>query len=801
MKRLLILNFHPAFHPPRSGGELRYWNLATRLAESFDVRMINPTYGDHAREDVEHAPRCVETRLPKTRAYNAWHRFFDRTAKFPECSALVATLAVKSHREYLGLAREQAASADIVMFSSPFMAAAWPKARPGQLLVYDSYNVEARLARETLGSGFWGRWGARRIARIEGRLARAADLVLVCSHEDGEEMCDVHRLDGSQIVVVPNGVDLNELRPPTAIERAAARRRLALTDERPSLLFIGSYHPPNIEALEYILREVAQQIPQVDILIAGKACHAVKDRAIPENVRLLGLVDEATRRDLFAGCDIALNPIFSGSGTNLKMLEFLAAGMLTITTPLGARGLDIDHGDQAMIVEPELFVRCVRDVLSDADRRARLRHMSRQHVEQHYSWNLIARQLRELLELKTSPRLLMLNDYPVTPVNSGGRVRLHAVARHLSETVAPVTVLTLTKESRGRHTVIGPRCEEINVPRSGAHNLLDKLLYAQTDRVAVDDVTALFARRLAPRFRRRLGRETQWASALLLDHCYMVQFARESRGKLPVVYESHNVEAVLKRAVLPQSLAGRRMLRAVERAERLAMQMAAFTTCVSDADRETFVREFGADGEKLVLAPNGVDCARRPQTPGAQRGRLRRAIGLGAEPAALFVGSGHPPNRDAIEFLLREVAPANPGVLFLVAGSVCGWFLGRPMADNVLLLGEIGEEVKEFLLQACDVALNPLFDGSGSSLKVPEYLSAGIPVISSEIGARGFATRDADALIVCPPGDIAARLRELACDTPRREALARKGRRLAEQRFDWSVTLRDFSERLLELLK
>src|SRR5690606_34138709 len=117
-------------------------------------------------------------------------------------------------------------------------------------------------------------------------------------------------------------------------------------------------------------------------------------------------------------------------------------------------------------------------------------------------------------------------DYPVTPVTSGGKVRLDAVARHLSETVAPVTVLTLTKSPRGRHNVLDRRCEEINISRSLAMNVLDKLMCSRTNRIALDDVAAVVGWRLAGGMRRRLAREAQWASAIVLDHCYMVNFAR-----------------------------------------------------------------------------------------------------------------------------------------------------------------------------------------------------------------------------------------------------------------------------------
>lgn len=799
MKRLLFLNFHPAFAPPRSGGELRYWNLATRLAQTCSVRMINPTFGEAAREEVAHAPQCVELRLPKPRAYNAWHHFLDRWAGFRECSALVATLACRRHRAFIEEARAAARDADVLVLASPFMWPAAPRPRGGQLLVYDAYNVEARLAREALGGGLWGRWGTRRIARIERDLARRADLVLACSREDAEEMADLHGIEDCRIVVVPNGVDTTTVRPATTDERHAARARLNLSPERPALLFLGSFHPPNIEAVEFLIADVAPTVEGVDILIAGKVCDAVRGQT-PANVRLLGLVDDATRAGLLAACDVALNPMFSGSGTNLKMLEFLAAGLPVVTTPTGARGLEVRDGEQARIADRAHFARAVAETIADPTRAARHADAGRQHAVARFDWAGIVERLRSLLEHKLSPRVLMLNDYPVTPVMSGGQVRLEAVARRVAQGVGPVTIVTLTKAPRGRHEWLGPGIEELNIPRSWLHNAVDRLLGGWMT-VAADDASALLFWRATPALACVLRREMRAARVVLLDHVYMTNAARALHDTVPLVYESHNVETDLKRVLYGRGLLGDFLVATTRRAERWALRHGAFVSCVADEDRRAFVERFGAEASRLVVAANGVECAARPAVAADDRMRLRTAIGMGPEPALLFVGSGHPPNRDAVEFILREIAPAHPDCTFLIAGNVCGWFHSHRLPDNVVCLGPIETTVKEYLLQCADVALNPLFGGSGSSLKVPEYLSAGLPVLSSDVGMRGFGTNGAREVVVLEREALAREVGRYARDLEWRRGATQAARARAEREFDWSVTLEPLVARLNELLQ
>jgi glycosyltransferase involved in cell wall biosynthesis len=55
-------------------------------------------------------------------------------------------------------------------------------------------------------------------------------------------------------------------------------------------------------------------------------------------VLALGFVDRLA--PLLSAADVAVNPIQSGSGSNLKLAEYVAAGLPVITTPIGLRGYE-----------------------------------------------------------------------------------------------------------------------------------------------------------------------------------------------------------------------------------------------------------------------------------------------------------------------------------------------------------------------------------------------------------------------------------------------------------------------------
>ena len=146
-------------------------------------------------------------------------------------------------------------------------------------------------------------------------------------------------------------------------------------------LFIGSAYPPNIEAVGMIFQQLAPANPEVTFVLVG----GVSERAIvegvsphiPSNVRLLGIVSDAERNEAYSAADIAINPMFTGSGTNIKMLDFLAAGLPTITTPIGARGIHNRNDACFIVAESSLFNYWINELRHNTRLRASLTAESR----------------------------------------------------------------------------------------------------------------------------------------------------------------------------------------------------------------------------------------------------------------------------------------------------------------------------------------------------------------------------------------------------------------------------------------
>jgi glycosyltransferase involved in cell wall biosynthesis/GT2 family glycosyltransferase len=298
---------------------------------------------------------------------------------------------------YVEAARRAVADADIVVFSHPWV---FPlvkdllRRRP-QLVVYDSHNVEAVLRYTLLADSPFGVEIAQHAAVIERDLCGAADLVLACSHDDRRLFHDLYDVPFGKCLVVPNGTFTDRVAPPSTERRGEAKRVLGLRPG-PVAIFIGSLYPPNVEAARFINTELAPQLTEVTFVLCGGVGEALAKADIAPNVRVTMTIPEEQKRQFLDAADIAMNPMFSGSGTNIKMFEFMAAGLPIVTTAVGARGCD--GLDPAFVIaSAHAFASTVRTVLADRDRACSMGAAGRRLVSERYSWERISASLGRLL--------------------------------------------------------------------------------------------------------------------------------------------------------------------------------------------------------------------------------------------------------------------------------------------------------------------------------------------------------------------------------------------------------------------
>ncbi|HRT04760.1 MAG TPA: glycosyltransferase [Kiritimatiellia bacterium] len=194
----------------------------------------------------------------------------------------------------------------------------------------------------------------------------------------------------------------------------------------------------------------------------------------------------------------------------------------------------------------------------------------------------------------------------------------------------------------------------------------------------------------------------------------------------------------------------------------------------------------------MVVVPNGVDVAACQAVWPSQARQRRRAVGF-ARPLAVFVGAHHNPNFEAVDLIAKELAPAFPEVVFVVVGLNLNALrnTGRTLAgENLVVTGPVSEDCKTALYALAEIALAPMKSGTGSSLKVPDYVAHGKIVVATPIGLRGFEDL-AKFPSVISAQDVRAALAEvlerLEMDPAAYDPACRQAREWTERSLDWSV--------------
>ncbi len=157
----------------------------------------------------------------------------------------------------------------------------------------------------------------------EARWLAEAELLVAIQPEEEQALAAL--APGARVVTAPM--------PARAVPRPPAVAR-----EPGRLVFIGSASAHNTDGLRWFLDEawplIRARLPEARLDVAGTVCREIG--AAPEGVALLGRVEALG--PLLHRAGLAIAPLRAGSGLKIKLLDYAAHGLATVTTTVGAAG-------------------------------------------------------------------------------------------------------------------------------------------------------------------------------------------------------------------------------------------------------------------------------------------------------------------------------------------------------------------------------------------------------------------------------------------------------------------------------
>lgn len=231
-------------------------------------------------------------------------------------------------------------------------------------------------------------------------------------------------------------------------------------------------------------------------------------------------------------------------------------------------------------------------------------------------------------------------------------------------------------------------------------------------------------------------------------------------ASLAVVYSAHNIES----ALVPQLLRARKSVvrglaplevRRTQAEELRALALSRFCLAVSDEDKRALVQLEPSAARRIHVVPN---CVFDDVTPGPPR---TRGCAGSVEIVSIGCLAWHP-NAQGARWFVSEVLP------LLRKDSRCvvrfvGSQIGPALATELSAAGcEVSADVDDVLpcLHRARAVFVPLRSGGGTRLKIVEAWAAGVPVVSTAIGAEGLAgVNGVDLLLASDPESFADALR------------------------------------------
>jgi glycosyltransferase involved in cell wall biosynthesis len=395
--------------------------------------------------------------------------------------------------------------------------------------------------------------------------------------------------------------------------------------------------------------------------------------------------------------------------------------------------------------------------------------------------------------------ILFLTQILPYPPTSGPKVKTWHVLRYLSRKGHRITLASFVRpEELPYLDAVKQICVDVHavpVKRSRVADvgyLLRSQITGRPFLVERDDLSEM--RTLVDHIAR-----TESVDVIHADQLTMTQFALPYAGnperKPALIFDAHNAVWTITERMqenlpfylrLPVALETRR----IKRYEGRIVRDFDATLAVTEPDLLALTRAVG-DGwsGKLPVSVIPIAVDTREIRPVARQEGSLNILTMGT----LY----YPPNADGIRWFVREIFPyvreKVPGVQLTIVGKNPPpdfWRLAEEKNSGIVVTGFVPDLDPYFAQSALMVV--PVRAGGGMRVRILEAFARAMPVVTTTVGLEGIQAQPGrDVLVEDEPKAFANAVTRLLNDKALQDQLSVNSRRLAVEKYDWQVILKD----------
>lgn len=205
---------------------------------------------------------------------------------------------------------------------------------------------------------------------IETKLAKKADYVIAISDVEKKIMSEY--IDANKLITISN------------IHYPKIKKEDSLPfEKREDLLFIGSTHAPNVDALHYLYNDIMpivwKKLPEVKVNIIGNVNNRISDICHPKII-FKGYVPDI--ESFFITNKIMIAPLRYGAGVKGKIGQAFEYYLPVVTSSIGAEGMKLVNQKNALIDDSkEGFAAAIIELYTNKNLWLELQNNSKKSLE------------------------------------------------------------------------------------------------------------------------------------------------------------------------------------------------------------------------------------------------------------------------------------------------------------------------------------------------------------------------------------------------------------------------------------